>query len=236
MRLSTLVPVGSFLVAIVIASLTPSTRGLLRAAGETTGCKVVTTVTATLDSKTRTLGDDSIRDEKKKDIKKELGDALTEMGVDVSNDAVKKDIDDSAKEVQKKKLDALTLCNVDAAFTWVQTNPNQVDATVTAKFSVVTLLPKNAIEILKAHEEGHKLIAEKTKEWSKKKFKDEMDKAACDQASMDAAFDKALAAVGAVLDTANKDYDNKTNHGKIGTAAQQLTQAAAAFDAAAAAN
>src|SRR5436190_18665179 len=140
MRLSTLVPVGSFLVAIVIASLTPSTRGLLRAAGETTGCKVVTTVTATLDSKTRTLGDDSIRDEKKKDIKKELGDALTEMGVDVSNDAVKKDIDDSAKEVQKKKLDALTLCNVDAAFTWVQTNPNQVDATVTAKFSVVTLL------------------------------------------------------------------------------------------------
>ena len=46
MRLSTLVPVGSFLVAIVIASLTPSTRGLLRAAGETTGCKPVGKLTA----------------------------------------------------------------------------------------------------------------------------------------------------------------------------------------------
>jgi hypothetical protein len=229
MRPSILPALGSFLLAVAIASLSPSTRSLGRAAGESTGCTVNTTVNATLDSRTRTVGDKSIRDDKKKDIKDEINAGLQDMGVDTTDNGVKQDVGKTLDDVEKKNLDAVTF--VDLNETW---KPAQVDnshwvVTVTCKYSVVTLLPSGASDTLKAHEAGHKQIAESTKEFAKTKFKSEIDKASCDNASIKAAFDSAQETVHAVFDAANKDYDDKTKNGTVGDAAAQLAQAANSF-------
>jgi hypothetical protein len=232
MTRSSIVPFGSFLIAVAIAALVPSTRNLGRAAGEATGCTVSTTCDPTLDFRPKTLGTDSIRDEKKKDLKDENTAGLQAMGVKTKD--IKDEINDTVKDVQKKELDAVTHSDVDASWKSTPVDNTKWTVDVTCKFSLVIVLPANASETLKSHEEGHKLIAEKTKEFAKTKFKTEIDKASCDNASIGAAFDSAWETIKSVFKAANDDYDDKTKNGKQGTAAQQLTQAAASFAAASA--
>jgi len=235
MQRSPVIPFATFAIAVILAALTPATHRLLRAAGDATGCTVTATISGKASADTVTEGKDSIRDKGKKSVRKAMDQGFKKLKADASGDDVDKSLNDTVDEVFANNYDAVTVSLSSAGIDGIAKAENVWTVTGTFDMSIVIVLPKNADETLTNHENGHKLIAEKTVEYAKKKIKEEVEKCACDETAITAAFDKGVAAALAVQDAANKDYDAKTNHGKQGGAAGQIPQAAASFAAAAAA-
>lgn len=230
----TIVPLSTFAIAVALSAMLPSSRHLLRADGEATGCKVTAEIGGAAKAHTVTEGKDSIRDKGKEAVRKALDQGFKKLKADTSDEETKKKLDDTVDEVFTHPFDAVTV-------TLFSFGIDSIDKTATLwtvkgsfDASVVILLPKNATDLLKNHEDGHKLIAEKTVEYAKAKIKEAVEAAGCDEAAIQAAFDAAAQKAYDVHEAASKDYDDKTDHGKKLGAAGQLPQAAASFAAAAA--
>jgi CheY-like chemotaxis protein len=227
-----IVPLATFAIAVLLASLVPSSRHLVRAAGEATGCTVQAVINGKATSETVTEGKDTIHDNDKKSLRKAIDQGFKKLKVDTSGEDVSKSLDDTVDEVFARPFDAITVTLSSSGIDGIAKTANVWTVTGTFDINIVVVLPKNADATLTNHELGHKLIAEKTVDYAKKKIKEEVEKAPCDEAAIRAAFDKGAAAALAVQEKANQDYDDKTDHGKKGGAAGQIPQATASFAAA----
>jgi hypothetical protein len=235
MRRLPLVPISTFLLAMGIAALMPSSRHLLRASGEATGCTVTCSVTGKASTETVTEGKDSIRDKGKKAVRQAIDQGFKKLKTDTKDPDTDKALNDTVDEIFNHPFDAITITLSSQGIDSIDKTATVWTVKGTFDISVVILLPKNASEQLTNHELGHKLIAEKTVEYAKKHIQELVEKASCDEDAIKAAWEKGAADALAVQEKANKDYDDKTNHGKDGGAAGQIPAATAAFAAAVAA-
>lgn len=226
------VPLATFAIAVALSALTSSSRHMLRADGEATGCKVEATISGKVSSDTVQEGKDSIRDKGKEAVRKTFDQGFKKLKVDTNNAGLKSQLDDATTEIFEEGRDAYTVAYYTFGITSLTTTPTLWKVTGFFDAAVVILLPKDADETLTKHEEGHKLIAEKTVEYAKVKIKEAVEAAGCDRAAITAAFRAAAQKAYDIQAKANADYDEKTDHGRQGTAAGQLTQAAASFAAA----
>jgi hypothetical protein len=232
MRQSPVIPIVSFLLAVSIAALSPSSRHLLRAAGETTGC----TVTAVISGKDfpdyQKEGKDSVRENGKEGLRKALEQGFKKLKFPTNSDFVKGELDKTVNEAFDNSYDAVTRSFATFGIQSIDKTDNLWTVKATFNEYTVVVLPNKADATLTNHEEGHKSIAEMTVEYAKKKIKAAVEAAGCDEAAIRAAFNAAVANALDVQKAADKDYDDKTEHGEKGGENGQLPAAAAAFAAA----
>jgi hypothetical protein len=233
-----LVPVATFLLAVAIAALTPSSRHLLRAAGETTGCTVSCTVTGMPTTQPIIEGKGSIRDKGKKAVRQAMDQGFKKLKVDTTDPTLNQELNDAVDEIFAKNFDAYTITDASFGIDGINKTDNVWTVTGTFDMAIVILLPKDAKpgDQLSNHEDGHKLIAENTVEYAKKKIKALVEAAGCDEAAIRAAFTAGAQAALDVQNAANKDYDAKTTNGTVGGPNGQIPAAQAAWAAAVAAN
>jgi hypothetical protein len=235
MQRSSIIPLASFAIAILLAALVPSSRHVLRAAGDTTNCTVQCTVTGKNTPQEEREGKDSIRDKGKDAVRKALEKGFKKLGLDTTNATLSKLIDDSVSDVFDNNFDGVTVSFISFGLTGINKANNPWIVTGVFNEFTVILLPKDAKpgDQLSNHEAGHKLIADNTVEYAKQKIKALVEQAGCDDAAIRAAFKAGAQAAGDVQNAANKDYDGKTTNGTVGGADGQIPAAEAAWNAAA---
>ena len=237
MRQAPAVPIATFLIAVCLAALSPASRHLLRAAGETTGCTVTAVISGKDYSTVEEEGKENVREKGKEGLRKALEQGFKKLKFKTDAPGVKDKLDKAVEEAFAKNFDGLTVSVLDFGPDSIDKTDNVWTVKATFDEYTVIVLPHKAEKedpALTNHEQGHKTIAEMTVEFAKKKMKAMVEAAGCDEAAIRAAISAAGALAGEVQDAADKDYDSKTDHGKTGGANGQDPAAKAAFAAASA--
>lgn len=187
------------------------------------------------------VGTDSIRDAKHPGVKAGLEQGLTTAGADPGTRQSRAAVRSTVQSVFQGDYDAVT--HIESFFNFsVERNSsdgNKISKlTVIWKTTCVILLPANADAQVTSHEDGHKLIEEKTKDLANTRFT-VVSAQILDQVLSDAQVSALLVPIKTTLEKIANDastaYDAATNHGTEGGVDQSIP-ATDAFNTTAAAN
>ena len=188
----------------------------------------------------KTVGTDSIRDGKRKDVSDGLEQGLTDLGATANAPHNKAAIRNSVKEIFDRDADAFTHVESYYARAVSRHQPdNHVGVvTVTWRARVVILLPANADVQVTNHELGHLEIEKLLKDLANTRFGAAVAPLLA-QIKSDAEVDAVLLPVKTKLEKIAQEaitkYDEVTNHGTLGGEGQ-IQIATDTFNAVAAAN